>query len=90
MMLVVSVESTVFATVGYDEAQQLLQLEFGSGETYHYFEVPTGVFEKLLASASKGKYFHQAILGRYRCIRVTSTPPMACDEHPGGRPWLEQ
>lgn len=83
-MLVVAVESTAFTTVGYDEVQQLLQLEFCSGETYDYFEVPPDVFEALLVSPSKGRYFHQAVLGRYRFIRVASAPLTTHGQHRRG------
>jgi hypothetical protein len=90
-MLVVPVESTAFVTVGYDEVHQLLQLEFRSGEIYHYFEAPPRVFDALLAAPSKGRYFHQAILGRHRFVRVTSVPPLTvCDEQQGGMAWLGQ
>jgi hypothetical protein len=87
-MLVVAVESTAFATAGYDEVQQLLQLEFCSGELYHYFGVPLSVFEALLAAPSKGRYFHHAILGRYQFVRLISAPLMPHAEQRGGVPWL--
>jgi hypothetical protein len=89
-MLVVPVESAAFVTVGYDEVHQLLQLEFRSGEIYHYFDVPPSVFDGLLAAPSKGRYFHQAILGRYPFVRVTSAPLTVCDEPQGGMTWLGQ
>lgn len=87
-MLVVAVESTAFVTVGYEEVQQLLQLEFCSGELYRYFGVPLSVFEALLAAPSKGRYFHHAILGRYQFVRLISTPLTPHGEQPEGMPWL--
>lgn len=64
-MLVVFVDSTTFATVGYDDHQELLQLEFCSGAVYHYFGVPAAVPAELLCAPSKGRYFSQAIRGHF-------------------------
>jgi KTSC domain-containing protein len=64
------VESSTLATVGYDQDHELLQLEFCSRALYQYFAVPAAVHEALLAAASKGSYFNQAIRGRYRFGRV--------------------
>jgi hypothetical protein len=70
-MRVVTVESTTFATVAYDEERQLLQVEFSSRAVYLYFGVPATVHQALLGASSKGRYFNQNIRGRfpYRSIR---------------------
>jgi hypothetical protein len=77
-MHVVTVESSTLATVSYEEAQELLQLEFCSGAVYQYFGVPAVVHQALLGAPSKGRYFNHAIRGRfrYRLIReaVTAAP----------------
>lgn len=65
-MLVVAVDSTTFAAVGYDDHQELLQLEFCSGPVYHYCGVPPAVHAALLCAPSKGSYFNQAIRGHFR------------------------
>ncbi len=64
-LCVISVESTTLATVAYDEARQLLQLEFCSRAVYLYFGVPAAVRQALLAAPSKGRYFNQTIRGRF-------------------------
>jgi hypothetical protein len=64
-MGVVTVESTTLLTVSYDEARALLQLEFCDRAVYQYFSVPAAVHESLLAAPSKGRYFNQAIRGRF-------------------------
>jgi hypothetical protein len=64
-MNVTAVESTALATVGYDDAHELLQLEFRSGANYRYYGVPTAVHEALLQAPSKGSYFNWAIRGRF-------------------------
>jgi lysyl-tRNA synthetase class 2 len=62
----VVVESTTLATVEYDEARELLQLEFWSRAVYLYFSVPPAVCQALLSAPSKGRYFNQTIRGRFR------------------------
>ena len=64
-MCVVTVESTTLATVAYDEARELLQLEFCSRAVYLYFGVSATVHQALLAAPSKGRYFNQTIRGRF-------------------------
>lgn len=69
-MRITVVESTVLATVGYEEACQRLQLEFRSRAIYHYFEVPAAVHQALLNAESKGNYFNQAIRDRFPYCRT--------------------
>ncbi len=64
-MRVAVVESTTLVTVSYDEARELLQLEFCSRAVFQYFHVPTAVHQSLLHASSKGRYFNQAIRGRF-------------------------
>ena len=65
-MRATAVESTTLAIIAYDEARELLQLEFRSGAAYRYFGVPGGVHEGLLRAASRGRYFNTEIRGRFR------------------------
>jgi hypothetical protein len=75
MLVVVAVESSTIASVGYDLTEGLLQLEFCSRAIYHYFGVPAGVHEALLKAPSKGSYFNRAIRGRfpYRLIAAVAS-----------------
>lgn len=81
-MQVVTVESTALATVGYDEARELLQVEFGGRAIYHYFGVPAAVHQGLLAAPSKGCYFNRAIRGRFPFCLIpelhADTPDAEC------------
>lgn len=70
MLVVVAVESSTIASVGYDLTQGLLQLEFCSRAIYHYFGVPVGIHEALLEAPSKGSYFNRAIRGRFPYRRL--------------------
>jgi hypothetical protein len=64
-MDVTPVESTALTTVGYDQARELLQVEFRGRAVYHYFGVPAAVHQRLLDAPSKGSCFNQAIRGRF-------------------------
>ncbi len=64
-MHVTAVESTTLATVAYDKARGLLQLEFRSRAIYQYFGVAAAVHEALLGAPSKGSYFNRFIRGRF-------------------------
>ena len=69
-MNVIAVESATLATIGYDDALGILQLEFRSRAVYSYFGVPRPVYEALLAAPSKGGYFNHAIRGVFTHLRV--------------------
>ena len=76
-MRISAVESTTLVTVFYDAAQELLQLEFCSRAVYPYSNVPAAVHQSLLDACSKGRYFNQAIRGRfpYRLISGCDAAP---------------
>jgi hypothetical protein len=71
-MNVTAVESTTLATVTYDNARKVLQLEFHSRAIYQYFGVPAQVHEALLSASSKGIYFNRVIRGRFPYRLVSS------------------
>jgi hypothetical protein len=80
-MRVTSVESTALATVGYDEARELLQVEFCGRAIYYYFGVPAAVHQGLLAAPSKGSYFNHAIRGRFPFCLISELQAGAPDAH---------
>jgi len=87
-MRVATVESTTLAAIAYDEARELLQLEFCTRAVYLYFGVPPAVHQALLDAPSKGRYFNRNIRGRfpYRLILDVSvvlrhaTTAAECDQ----------
>jgi hypothetical protein len=64
-MNVAAVASTTLASVVYDDAHELLQLEFRSRAIYQYFGVPATVHQGLLGADSKGGYFNRVIRGQF-------------------------
>lgn len=66
----VPVVSSTVSSVGYDAATQTLEVEFGSGIIYQYFEVPEAVHQQLLQAASVGQFLNGNIKGSYRYARL--------------------
>ncbi len=64
------VNSSNVAAVGYEEDSQTLQVEFNSGGSYQYFDVPQPIFDGLLNAASVGGYLNDNVKGSYRYSRV--------------------
>lgn len=69
-MTLVPVASSNIAAVGYDAASQTLTIEFRSGGTYEFYDVPEPVHQGLMQSGSLGTYFQSQIRGRYRYVRL--------------------
>ena len=76
-MRITAVESTTLVTVSYDDAGELLRLEFCSRAVYEYSKVPAAVHQSLLDASSKGGYFNQAIRGHfpYRLLSDSGAAP---------------
>lgn len=63
-------ESSNLERFGYDASTMVLQVDFKSGGTYDYFDVPEQVFEGMKSATSKGSFLAQNIKGAYRYARV--------------------
>lgn len=57
----VKVESSQIESVGYDPEKSVLDVEFRGGSVYRYDHVPFELFDALMKSESKGKFFGQSI-----------------------------
>jgi len=66
----VPVESREIASVGYDAATNVLELEFADGDVYRYYAVPRRVHQELLAAESMGRYFQSQIRDQYGYERI--------------------
>ena len=80
------VESSNLLSVGYDAAQQILEIEFKGNKKsgpklYHYLNVPEWVYqelidpESLLYRGSKGTFFSEVVKGKFKYEEVKE------DEH---------
>ena len=64
------VASSSILSVGYDEDENALEIEFQSGGIYRYADVPHDTYEELLRARSHGSYFHENLRGQYDYHRV--------------------
>ncbi len=64
------VVSSSISSIGYDAAEEILEVEFIGGSLYQYFGVPLEKHERLMSAASKGQYLDQNIKDRYRYKRI--------------------
>ncbi len=67
----IGVSSAALRSVGYDQEQRVLEIEFTSGAVYQYFDVPAEVYRGLMAAESHGRYFNQRVRDKsYRYQRM--------------------
>ncbi len=65
------VESSAIAAIGYDEATQVLEVEFRAGRIYQYSPVPSTVHAWLMKAPHKGGIFNRLVRDRYQEVDVT-------------------
>jgi hypothetical protein len=65
------VTSSTIASIGYDQATQVLEIEFRGGGIYQYSNVPQSVYSGLMSASSHGGYLDRVIKkGGYRYRRI--------------------
>lgn len=55
------VDSSNIASVGYDEENSILEIEFNHGGVYQYYDVPVSIYDGLMSASSHGTYFDRHI-----------------------------
>jgi len=66
-----NVKSSNVASVGYNETQKIMEIEFHSGGIYQYLNVEKTTYLELMKASSKGKYFHNHILNKYPTKKIS-------------------
>lgn len=64
------VSSSNIASIGYDQATQILEVEFLNGTVYQYFNVPLPVYEGVMGAGSHGTYLNAHIKNQYQYHKV--------------------
>lgn len=64
------VVSSNLKSIGYDEKNQILEVEFRNATIYQYKDVPVTVLDELMTAESKGKYFHDKIRERFEFTKI--------------------
>lgn len=65
-----AVSSSTIASIGYDRAEHVLEIEFVTGSVYRYRLVPESVHRALMAAPSHGRFFNTRIRDRYPTERI--------------------
>ena len=66
----VDVQSSNIRSIGYDEKQEVLEIEFMIGAVYEYKAVDVITFNDLMKSDSKGRFFAANIKHNFQCGRL--------------------
>jgi hypothetical protein len=64
------VSSSSIASVGYDEPEHVLEIEFHNGNVYRYLDVPAAVHRLLLQAQSIGEFVNTVVKPRFEMIRM--------------------
>ena len=60
------IDSSLIASVGYDEGAQVLEVEFKrTGNVWYYEDVPPGVYNDMMDAPSVGSFFLSYVKNRY-------------------------
>jgi hypothetical protein len=62
--------SSNIARLKYDDKQGILDVEFRSGKTYRYSNVPYDIWNAFISAPSAGKFFNSTIKGVYKESQV--------------------
>lgn len=63
-------DSSNISRFDYNEEAHVLIVEFKTGATYKYYDVPLEVFERMRVASSKGQFLAQNVKGYYRYARA--------------------
>jgi hypothetical protein len=64
------VSSSMASAVGYDNNQNILQVEFHNGAVYQYEGVEPETWKEFYCADSVGSFFNEEIKGQYECERI--------------------
>lgn len=65
-----SVVSSNISSIGYDNGDSVLEVEFNNGAIYQYFDVPQHIHEEIMIAESIGGYLARNVKGHFRFSRV--------------------
>ncbi len=61
-----SVNSSTLRSIGYNTERKLLEVEFLTGDTYSYNDVPSDVYLRFIAAESYTTFFNDCIRNKYK------------------------
>lgn len=66
----ISVSSSNIGSIGYDESENVLEVEFLDGSVYQYFGVPHEIYEGFINAGSHGEFLWAHIRGVFPYQKV--------------------
>jgi hypothetical protein len=57
----IAIDSSGIVTIGYDQAKNILEVEFINAHVYRYNNVPELLYLRLMRASSKGAFFNKKI-----------------------------
>jgi hypothetical protein len=70
----ITITSTALSSIGYEDQEQYLEVEFSDQQVYRYYQVPRAFYDDLVKADSKGTYFNAVIRPYYAGVRVKPSP----------------
>ena len=70
MEMITITGSSSITAIGYEPNSATLRIQFTTGTSYEYFDVPQYVYDELMSAGSKGTYANANIYKVYRQARV--------------------
>ena len=67
---VVATDSRNISSYAYSPVRSVLTIEFKSGATWEYENVPDKIFEEMKTADSKGSFFSRRVKGYYNGRRI--------------------
>ena len=65
------INSSMIKSAAYHPSVSILQIEFSTGSTYAYFNVPKEAYLDFATAKSKGKCFHATIKDQFQYKRIS-------------------
>ena len=66
----IAVSSSNIASIGYDDSQMILEVEFLNGGVYQYFDVPHETYDGFINAGSHGQFLWAYIRDVFPCQKV--------------------
>ncbi|RJP48804.1 MAG: KTSC domain-containing protein [Anaerolineaceae bacterium] len=70
MPLMQEVESSNIASIGHDEEENALHVQFKNGGHYVYSGIARDAFNEILKAKSVGGYIHKHVKGQCACRKI--------------------
>ena len=61
-----SISSSMIQSIGYEESNSTLEIQFSSGVIWQYYDFPLSMWYEFDSASSQGKFFHEQIKNSFR------------------------